>query len=177
MSALEEPVRVPVAVAELRAMLHIEQSRGDAELAGVIASATALCEAFIGCPLMVRSVAETVRAGSWQRLANQPVHAIVAVGARDPDGAIAPLPIVDYAIDIDADGTGWVRVHPQRAAPNISVTYRAGLAIDWNGVPEPVRHGLLKLASHLRRDAISDGAIPPTAVAALWRPYRRMRLR
>jgi len=175
MSDIGSAVRVPVAVAELRAMLHIEQSRDDAQLTAVIAAATALCEAFIGSPLMVRQVAERVRVGGWQRLANQPVRAIDLVGAVDDGGQLSPLAIDRYAIDIDTYGTGRVLVHPASGLSRASVDYRAGLANDWNGVPEPVRHGLLRLAAHLHRDGAADDAMPPSAIAALWRPYRRMR--
>lgn len=52
-----------------------------------------------------------------------------------------------------------------------------GLAEDWNGIPEPLRQGIIRLVAHLythRDDA--DAGPPPTAVAALWRPWRRLRL-
>lgn len=51
------------------------------------------------------------------------------------------------------------------------------LSPDWNAVPEPLRQGIVRLVAHLfsHRDA-ADAGPPPTAVAALWRPYRQMRL-
>jgi hypothetical protein len=51
-----------------------------------------------------------------------------------------------------------------------------GIALDPNGVPEPIRQGVLRLVGHLF--AVRDGADgePPAAVTALWRPYRRLRL-
>ena len=47
----------------------------------------------------------------------------------------------------------------------------AGIALEQNGVPEPIRQGVLRLVAHLfaARDG-GDGA-PPAAVTALWRPY------
>jgi uncharacterized phiE125 gp8 family phage protein len=58
------------------------------------------------------------------------------------------------------------------------VRFRAGLGADWNDVPEPLRQGLIRLVAHFytHRDAADAGA-PPAAVAALWRPWRRLRLR
>ena len=57
------------------------------------------------------------------------------------------------------------------------VRYGAGRAHDWNGVPEPLRHGIVRMAAHLytHRDG-EDGGAPPAAVTALWLPYRRLRL-
>ena len=52
------------------------------------------------------------------------------------------------------------------------------VAADWPGLAEPVRQGILRLVAHLflHRDAVADQG-PPAAVAALWRPWRRMRLK
>ena len=80
--------------------------------------------------------------------------------------------------DIAADGTGWLRLVGLPQNPQLLVVrFRAGLGQDWNSVPEPLRAGVVRLVSHLfsHRDA-ADGAPPPAAVAALWRPWRRMQL-
>ena len=50
-----------------------------------------------------------------------------------------------------------------------------GAAESWDAVPAPVVQGVAMLAAHLFDHRESD-ALPPAAVAALWRPYRRMRL-
>lgn len=47
---------------------------------------------------------------------------------------------------------------------------------DWSALPEALRHGVIRLAAHLYRDGDGAAAAPPAAVAALWRPWRRMRL-
>jgi len=47
---------------------------------------------------------------------------------------------------------------------------------DGAAIPAPVMQGVVLLAVHLFEHR--DGAVaPPAAVAALWRPYRRLRLR
>jgi uncharacterized phiE125 gp8 family phage protein len=62
-------------------------------------------------------------------------------------------------------------------AKRVDVTFTAGIAADWGGLPETIRHGIIRLAAHLHavRDAPEDVG-PPAIVAALWRPWRRMRL-
>jgi hypothetical protein len=103
------------------------------------------------------------------------------VAALGPDGAEVPLPISTYAIDIDAHGDGWVRLlAPLPTAPSkqVRVTASVGLALDWAGLPEPVRLAALRLAGYLHAHRDGDDDIgPPAAVAALLRPWRRMRIR
>lgn len=165
------PEAAPVALAELRAFLRIEGVDGDAELAAQLRVATELCEGFIGAPLLERTLRETLAArGAWQALSVAPVRAVTAVHALSGDGSGVALAPEVYGIDIDAAGRGWVRC---ASVGRIAVTYVAGSAADWNAVPEPVRHGILRLAAHLRMDG--EG-VPPAAVTALWRPWRVMRL-
>ena len=52
----------------------------------------------------------------------------------------------------------------------------AGMASDGNGVPEPLRQGIVRLTAYLFNARDGSGGEPPAAVTALWRPYRRMRL-
>lgn len=166
------PVAAPVALAELRIFLRIDGVDDDAELAAQLRVASELCEGFIGAPLLERTLRETLAArAEWQALSIAPVRAVTAVQAVTADGSAVALAPESYGIDIDAAGRGWVRC--ASGGGRVAVTYRAGSAGDWNAVPEPVRHGILRLAAHLRMDG--DGA-PPAAVTALWRPWRAMRL-
>ena len=106
------------------------------------------------------------------------MRGIDGVEAIDAAGAAAALPADAYAIDIDAAGDGWVRVLRAAGAKRVRVTYSAGMAIEIEALPEALRHGVVRLAAHLytHRDR-QDGAGPPAAVTALWRPWRRLRLR
>lgn len=163
---------------EAKAYLRIAHTDEDALIDRLIADATALAEAFTAQMLLIRSVAETLGAGSgWQRLSSAPVRSITGVDGLPAEGAAFALPVGDYAIDIDAHGQGWVRVINPGAAGRVRIALSAGLAPDWAGLPEPVRLGIIRLAAHFHahRDA-ADDAGPPAAVAALLRPWRRLRL-
>ena len=164
-------------LAELKAYLRIETAGEDAVLAGLLRSAAALCEQFIGQWLVRRGARETVAGdGRWQRLAARPVMAIDGVEAVDADGVAQVLPVEAYAIDIDAAGDGWVRSTRADDGRRLSVRYQAGLAVEMNGVPEPLRQGIVRLAAEHFAARGTDSAAPPAVVSALWRPFRRMRL-
>jgi hypothetical protein len=156
------PAVVAAVVGEARAFLRIE---GDAEqdlLARLAVSAILIAEAFTGSSLVVRDVEEVLSAsgGAWQVLEAMPVSAITQV------------PADAFAVDVDGDGRGWVRVS---APGRVTVRYSAGLAASWAELPAPLAQGVVALVAHLFNDR-AGATQPPAAVAALWRPYRRMRL-
>jgi uncharacterized phiE125 gp8 family phage protein len=167
------------AVADARAYLRIDGAPEDALIATLAGAAMGLCERFTGLALLSAARSDAVAACSpeWQRLPATPVRAIASVAALDPAGVATALPVGAYAIDIDAAGDGWVRLAAPPAESRLLVGYTAGLAADWASLAEPLRQGVIRLVAHLytHRDA-ADDAGPPAAVAALWRPYRRMRL-
>ncbi|MBA2932980.1 phage head-tail connector protein [Sphingomonas sp. CGMCC 1.13654] len=167
------------AVADAKAYLRIDGSDEDALLATLAGVAIGLCERFTGLALISGERSDTIPACSpeWQRLPATPVSVIASVATLDPAGVATALPVEAYAIDIDASGDGWVRLTAPSVASRLLVGYTAGLAADWPSLAEPLRQGVLRLVAHLyaHRDA-ADDAGPPAAVAALWRPYRRMRL-
>jgi uncharacterized phiE125 gp8 family phage protein len=105
------------------------------------------------------------------------VRTISVLEALAAEGAAVPIAAGDHSIDIDANGDGWVRVTEAIDGKRVRVGFTAGLATEWSEVPEPLRQGVVRLAAHLyTHRAASDGAGPPAAVTALWRPWRRMRL-
>ena len=168
------------ALAAAKAYLRIDQPHEDATIAALIASACALCERFTGLVLIAgdRSELLPAAAGIRQRLKASPIAAITGVAAIGAAGGATALPAAGYAIDIDAAGDGWVLVSDAAGATRVRVDYRVGLSPDWARLPAPPRQGVVRLAAHLHahRDE-ADDAGPPAAVAALWRPYRRVRLR
>jgi uncharacterized phiE125 gp8 family phage protein len=174
----ETPV-LPVALVELKAFLRISVGDEDALLAGLVRAAAELCEAFTGRALIDRAVAEMVFASTAPtRLTAGPVRAIESVAAIDMAGEATPLDAEAFATEIDAAGDAWVRLRAATEAKRLRVAYRTGMAADWNGVPEMLRHGIVRLAAqyYLRRGEGRDTEMP-AAVTALWRPWRRLRLK
>lgn len=173
-----EPNLVPPAVsmAEAQAYARVETGEEEALLAGLVRSASALCESFIGQLLVARPFEQILPPGAaWQRLLQTPVRAIEEVAMLASDGSATILPAGDYEMDIDSRGDGWVRV-ANCGEKKIRVRGQAGMATDANCVPEPLRQGILRLVAHLFATRDGSGGEPPAAVTALWRPYRRMRL-
>ena len=165
-----------VSMAEAQAYARVETGEEEALLAGLVRSASALCEAFTGQVLVMREFVEMIAvSGEWQRLTLNPVRSIDVVEAVAADGSAVVLSADGYAVDIDARGDGWVRVEGA-VEGRIRVSGQAGIASDPNGVPEPLRQGILRLVAHLFATRDGSGGEPPAAVTAMWRPYRRMRL-
>lgn len=155
------------ALAELKQWLGITTTADDAPLSALLSAALDVCEGFTGQMPLEAQCRELLPAqAGWHALATRPVQAISAV---DADG---------YEIELDADGTGRVRLPLPNGETRVAVTFTAGLAPDWDRLPVSLRHGLLRLAAHQHRERESEGAapLPPASVAALWRPWRRMRL-
>lgn len=171
------PAAIAAAVAEARGFLRLEGAAEEVLLARLAASAIALAEAFTGTLLVVRTVEDVLPAGTsaWQLLAATPVTTINGVTGLPAEGAPFVLPPDAYAVDVDGDARGWVRVIAPGAAGRVAVSYTAGLAADWAALPPPLAQGVALLVAHLFNDR-DGGRTPPAAVAALWRPYRRMRL-
>lgn len=154
------------ALAAVKAQLRAEAATDDALLAAFAESALGVAEQFTGRVLIARAlVAAMPPAATWQRLPVGQVRAITRVAV----GGVV-LPAEGYAVDIDAAGTGWVRV-----ASAAEVTFTAGMAAVWDALPAPVRQGVVLLAAHLFDD-VAGRAVPPAAVTALWRPFRDLHL-
>lgn len=166
------------ALAELKDWLGIRSTAEDSLLMQLLRSALDACEGFTGTMPLAQFCAETLTAsGEWQRLSARPVSAITEAHGIPAEGAPFPLPAVAYEVDIDADGAGRIRVIRPGIAGRVEVRYNAGLASGWATLPDPLRHGAIRLAVHLyrSRDTAQDSALP-AAVAALWRPWRQVRL-
>lgn len=180
MAAVEAaPLPMAAGIDEARSFARLDGGQDDAVLAAMLRSATGICEQFTGQALVSRTVSETVNiaVGQWQRLCRSPVSAIILVEGLPADGAAFVLPVASYAIDIDPRGDGWVRVVQPGTAGRMRVTYQAGMAASAGLVPDALRQGIVMLAAHLHRERDRDApGEPPAAVAALWRPWRRMRL-
>lgn len=172
MTNLIEPIAE--AVADARALLRIGHGDEDALIADLIGAAAGACELFVGRLLVVRTASEIVAGdGRWHRLATGPVASIDAAERLEADGSATALGPGDYEVDIDARGDGWVKAPGGRP---VRVGYEAGLAPEWGDLPDTIRQGVLRLTMFLYLQGAGDEGEPPASVAALWRPWRRMRL-
>ncbi|MCZ8149740.1 MAG: hypothetical protein O9325_18055 [Roseomonas sp.] len=171
----------PAALAELKDWLGIATPGDDAQLVTLLSTALDYCEGFTGL-MPLEQTCETILPvmSGWQALGTAPVQAITQVQGVPAEGARFALAVEAYALDLTADGAGRVRVISPGAAGRIAVRYIAGLAASWAGLPDALRHGVLRLAAHQYRaregDELAAAALPPAAVAALWRPWRRLKL-
>lgn len=148
------------AVVAAKGLLRLEGAQEEALLATLAGTALLLAEAFVGQRLVARGFADRVAAdGAWHRLVSEPVTAITGVS----DGV---------AVDIDAQGVGWVRAIGGEA---VTVAYEAGAAATWDALPAALAQGVALLMAHLFAHREGE-AMPPAAIAALWRPWRRVRL-
>ena len=173
------PVLAPAALDELKQWLAITTAGDDAALTALLRAALETCEAFTGLMPLEATCEEVLPAGTcWRALQTRPVQAITGVEGIPADGARLALAPEAYAIDLDVDGGADVRLIDRGAAERVAVRFTAGLASDWASLPDGLRHGVIRLAaeSYRRRDGETPGAQPPIAVAALWRPWRRMRV-
>ncbi len=178
-SAVEQgPLPLGASIEEARAFMRMGAGIDDAVLAGLVRSATAVCEQFVNHAIVARAVQQVLAINAdWQRLALCPVSAITSVQGVPAEGSAFIFPVTDYAIDIDSGGNGWVRVINQGAAGRMRVAYSAGMVASEGEVPDALRQGIIMLAAHLHRARDGDDAnAPPAAISALWQPWRRMRL-
>ena len=163
-------------VAAARGYLRMPDGVEGALLARLATAAVGLGERFLGQSMFVRGHEDVLPVSTaWQRLRAAPVIAIQGVIALPIGGMPSVLAVGGYALDIDAGGDGWVRVAAADGAGRVAVSYTAGLADGWAALPEPIAQGCVALVAHLfeHRDGV---AMPPAAVAALWRPFRRLQL-
>jgi uncharacterized phiE125 gp8 family phage protein len=173
------PALAPAALGELKDWLAITTATDDAALTALLLAALEMCEAFTGQMPLEATCEELLPADTcWRALQTRPVQSLTGVEGIPPEGARFAFAAGDYAVDLDADGGAHVRVINRGIAGRIAVSFVAGLASDWTGLPDGLRHGIIRLAAdaYRRRDGDGAGAQPPAAVAALWRPWRRMRL-
>jgi uncharacterized phiE125 gp8 family phage protein len=172
------PVLAPAALGELKEWLAITSPGDDATLTDLLEAALETCEAFTGLMPLEATCEEILPADNcWRSLQTSPVQSIVGIEGIPPEGARFAMAPEDYAVDLDADGGGHVRIINQGAAGRVAVQFVAGLAPGWDGLPDGLRHGVIRLAADAYRRRDNDaGPQLPMAIVALWRPWRRMRV-
>lgn len=200
------PVLPPAALAELKDWLGITISADDAGLTTLLNTALDVCADYIGMAPLAATYEETVcvptgrfampgpadwqschypadwtgrgTGDGWHRLGVRPVSALISVESLSATGTRTALASSQYAMRIDGDGQCAIRIPAGQNIDRAVVRFNAGLADQWSGLPESLRHGIMRLAAHQYRQRESAGAdaLPPASVTALWRPWRRMRM-
>jgi uncharacterized phiE125 gp8 family phage protein len=167
------------ALDELKDWLAITTNRDDAMLAALLHSALDMCEAFTG-QMPLEALCEEMLAPNtaWQQISTRPVMAVTGIECLAPDSTRTPLLNEHYAFELEVDGSAKVRIVRPGLWRRFAVRFTAGMASDWAHLPDGLRQGVLRLAAyHYRqRDEAELRPVPPAAVAALWQPWRRMRL-
>lgn len=167
------------ALNELKAWLAITTTGDDAALAAALSSAAELFEGFTGqMPLACACTQILPASGAWQRIGARPVQAITRVDGLSGRGDPVVLGPAAYAMELDADGGGRVRILEAEGIQRLVVHFIAGMAQEWAQLPPSIRHGIVRLAAHAfrQRDGDAPGPVPPASIAALWRPWRQARL-
>jgi uncharacterized phiE125 gp8 family phage protein len=165
------------ALGELKAFLRIEDSAEDALLAGLLRAATETVEAMLGLLLFEREVEERgpVQAGSLA-LTAEPARTLLEARAEFGDGTQRVLGAGEASLQTDRHGTGQLSVPGVVDGTDLVVRYRAGMANDWNWVPETLRLAVIRVAGHFfsHRDAPDDPGVPPSVrrMISPWRPRR-----
>src|SRR5687767_8123640 len=108
MAALPETV-LSEAREAVKLYARVVQPQDDGLIGDLAGTALMLCEAFCGRTMIVREAVELLPSRSeWTRLGAGPVRAITRIEGLPAEGAAFALPAGAYAIDIDAEGAGWV---------------------------------------------------------------------
>ncbi|MFN7177294.1 MAG: head-tail connector protein [Thermaurantiacus sp.] len=170
--------RAPQAAAlgELKSYLRLDTADEDATLQGLLRTATATVEAFLGQLLVIRDLSETADANQCRiGLRGRPVVAIGSVSWMEGDEEV-PLAPDRWRFERSPSGRGVVLLHDPPEG-RVRVRYTAGLAQDWNGLAEPLRFAVVRAAAHgfAHRDRAEDAGLP----AIVWQtlaPWRAVAL-
>ena len=163
---------------EFKHWLSISTAFEDAYLESLLRSALVMCETFTELMPIMQICEEVLPASTdWLNLRTRPVGSLLDLRAIDISGTRLPIASEDREVRLDADGILRLRLARLPGPDRIIVRFSAGMADDWSALDSPLKQGILRYAGHLYRERDGSGeAIPPAAVAALWRPYRRLRL-
>jgi uncharacterized phiE125 gp8 family phage protein len=110
------------------------------------------------------------------RLSAEPVRVLVEAAAVGDDGVESVLGAGTAVLKMSRHGVGTVHAPALAEGAELVVRYRAGMANDWNRVPEVLRLSVVRAAAHFHahRDAGEAGVTP--VVKRMLAPWRARRL-
>ena len=165
-------------LAELKQWLAITTTSDDTLLVDLLGAAHAMCERFTGLVAYKSEVRERFAATCLDyTLGAQPVLYFLDASAIDHGLGKRLLTDSEAGFERNGNDGGKLTLSGSIPEPQVEARYYAGLSDEWAMVEEGLRHGIIRYAAHQYRERDAGPAeAPPAAVAALWRPYRRMRL-
>lgn len=168
------------ALSDLKSWLGISRPNEDSLLEGLMEAGLSLCEAFTGQAPLVQTVEHLISPKyGWKNLASRPVKSLVSVELVAEDGSRTPLDASAFVFDLEAGSSARFELKQNLSGQSIAVQVTAGIAPDWASMPAPLKQGVIRVAAHHYRDRDAPGdrnSPPPASVAALWRPWRIVRL-
>lgn len=182
LDTLEYPAIEPVSLEEAKQFLRIDHDAEDSLIQGLIQAARQLCEATVRRRLIrqrLRLVSDDLHA--VHRLPAGPVRQVETVAVIDAAGMAEILPESAYVISGDRLACLKVWPAPRRPVGSFRVDYEVGYGDIPDAVPQALRQGIRMLVAHWyeNREAVQSLAQPtvlPMGVAALWAPFRPIRL-
>jgi uncharacterized phiE125 gp8 family phage protein len=183
---LAGPAAEPIALAQAKAFLKVDDDAEDALIETLIASARMHVEGVTGKALMEQSwrlVLDGFPASGIVRLPVSPLLAVTAVTVTSEDAESEELNLDGFTGEGDqlvVPKSVLARAFsPQRCG--IEIDYKAGFGADSDDVPADIKQAMLGLIAHWYefRDAVivaGTGAIVPNGFDALVSRYKRIRL-
>ncbi|RMF08909.1 MAG: hypothetical protein D6763_08960 [Alphaproteobacteria bacterium] len=182
---LTGPVEEPVTIAEARAYLRLDGDDDNAVVAACIMAARQACESYTGRSLI--SQTWQLYLDRWPEgaiiLPRPPLQSVTSITVYDADGGATALDLGDFWVDSAAAParllakSATVLLQPGRRLGGIEITYDAGYGDSWNDVPQALRQGILMAVANFYEHRAADSAAGlPAPIAALWQPYRVVRL-
>ncbi|MEM1194797.1 MAG: hypothetical protein AAGH57_01730 [Pseudomonadota bacterium] len=180
---MQRTVTTPVdlggaALDDLKGWLGISRPHEDTLLINLLGASVGICEAFTGQSPLEQTVEERIVPTSGPHgLSTRPVRSFVSADWIGEDNARYPLEHDQFEFEIDANQAACLTLHSDHDSPAVIVSFKTGLAKNWSEAPEALKQGIIRLAAfHYRDRETGREATPPISVAALWRPWRVMRL-
>lgn len=166
------------ALEDLKGWLGISRPGEDTLLINLLGASAATCEAFTGQAPIEQTFEEMIPpdAGPYV-LSTRPARHLVEIQQVTSDGTRLLLDPASYEFEIDASHIACITIGSAIDASRLAVSLRAGIASDWSTLPGALKQGMIRLAAfHYRDRETGRASAPPASVAALWRPWRIMRL-
>lgn len=175
---IEPAILAPTALIEAKALLRLETVDEEALLAAQLRTALDLAEDFTGTVWLTATYREKRALRREIILHKRPFQQLTALRLLYANGSDVALDPTLQTTQMSDHGEVMLSIAaPLLDGRDLVITYKAGAYSDWSQLPEGLRMGVLRMAAHLftwRDDALSIGV--PGSVAALWRPFKQLRL-